>query len=55
LSLLEVATDFYHASGDAITAGNIPLATQYYQTAELFQHAFDAKCGPLVENVIPGG
>ena len=48
-SRLEVTTDFYHGCSDAIAAGNIPLATQYYQTAELFQHAFDAQCGPLVE------
>lgn len=47
-SRLKVATDFYHACGDAIAAGNIPLATQHYQTAERFQHAFDGQCGSLV-------
>ena len=43
-SLQQVASDFFHASGDAITAGDIPHATQYYQIGTAFQQAHDAQC-----------
>jgi hypothetical protein len=43
-SLQQVASDFFHASSDAIAAGDIPHATQYYQIGSTFQQAHDAQC-----------
>jgi len=43
-SLQQVATGFYHGCSDAITAGDIPHAAQYYQFAQMVQQAHDAQC-----------
>lgn len=43
-TLQQVASSFLTASSDAITAGDIPHATQYYQIGTTFQQAHDAQC-----------